>query len=122
MMGMGLLRFGLKMTFFVVTARWMYAEAALVAPNMLPAIDLALTKVAIPTHDTWGEHFASAKQFAQNFKAQNGDLFSEVLNKTASTKSGNSVKSDSSASIRNVMGSVSSSLRSATLKLEHGKS
>ncbi len=92
----------------------MYAEAALVVPSALPLIDGALAKVAIPTHETWGEHFASAKQFAQNFKARNADLFAEVVQKPADFSN--------NASVQNVLGTVSESLGSVTLALEQAKS
>ena len=78
MLGFALIRLGLKMSIFVIGARWMYAETALVAPSLLPIIDAALAKVSIPTHDTWGEHYESVREFASNFKTEHKDLFDKV--------------------------------------------
>ena len=45
----------LAITFFamVVTARWIYSEVQMSFPRAVPAIDYALEKVQIPTHDKW---------------------------------------------------------------------
>lgn len=37
----------------VVAARWMYSEANLVVPDVVPLIDYALERFQIPTHDRW---------------------------------------------------------------------
>ena len=45
----------LSMTFYVVLARWMYAELNLVCPSMTSNIDKLLSAIEIPTHDNWHE-------------------------------------------------------------------
>ena len=37
----------------VVVGRWVYAEAEVVAPSVVPYIDIVLDKAQIPTHDQW---------------------------------------------------------------------
>jgi hypothetical protein len=120
MWGLGLLRFGLKMGFFVVTARWMYAEVALVAPGALPLIDRGLQKIAIPTHDTWGEHLDAAKQIARRLQADDGKgLFTNI---------GGSLNGRATASpvpqgdVSAVFDSVGDSLGKVTLALEQARS
>ncbi len=39
------------MLFYVVIARWMYAEAAVIVPWATPSIDRFLASVELPTHD-----------------------------------------------------------------------
>ncbi len=120
MWGFGLLRFGLKMGFFVVTARWMYAEVALVAPGALPVIDESLKKIAIPTHDTWGEHFEAAKQFAHRLQSDESNGFFANI--------GGSLNGRATASpvpqgdVRAVFDSVGDSLGKVTLALEQARS
>lgn len=46
-------RFFLSLIFFVVVGRWVYAEAKLAAPGLIPLIDRGLQVVQIPTHDRW---------------------------------------------------------------------
>lgn len=48
-----MVRFFLALGFYVVVGRWLYSEAELSAPNLVPVIDATLEKVQIPTHDTW---------------------------------------------------------------------
>jgi hypothetical protein len=50
-----LFKFAIKMLVFVTIARWLYAEAALVAPESIPTLDRVLAVVQIPTHDAWPE-------------------------------------------------------------------
>jgi hypothetical protein len=120
MWGLGLLRFGLKMGFFVVTARWMYAEVALVAPGALPLIDRGLQKIAIPTHDTWGEHLDAAKQIARRLQADDGNGFF--------TNTGNSLRPNAGTNpfekgdLPSVFGSVGDSLGKVTMALEQARS
>jgi hypothetical protein len=43
--------------------RWIYAEAELSVPGMVPHIDAALETVAIPTHDRWtAENMAEMRE------------------------------------------------------------
>lgn len=42
-----------SMVLWVVVARWVYAEVALLHPNALPLIDKTLQVLTIPTHDKW---------------------------------------------------------------------
>ena len=48
-------RFAFKLILWVTVARWMYAEAAMIAPSSVPYIEAALMKIQIPTHDQWDE-------------------------------------------------------------------
>ena len=41
------------MFFWVVVARWGYAEVKLGLPDLIPSIDYALEQIQIPTHDHW---------------------------------------------------------------------
>ena len=42
-----------RMFIFVTLARWLYAEASIVAPNSIPWVESVLQTVQIPTHDRW---------------------------------------------------------------------
>lgn len=42
-----------KLCFWVLVARWGYAELQIILPSATPAIDYALENVQIPTHDKW---------------------------------------------------------------------
>ena len=121
MLGLGLLRFGLKMGFFVVTARWMYAEATLIAPSALPLVDIALEKIAIPTHDTWGEHFATAKQFVARLQTDNQGVVPQLVGH-ASLSGNLKVEHPAQTDIQNVLVNAAQSLRQATLSLERASS
>ncbi len=50
-----MIRIFFKLCFWVIIARWTYAEVQLVAPSATPAIDFALQKIQIPTHDKWSK-------------------------------------------------------------------
>ncbi len=39
----------------VTVARWIYSEAEIIAPSVLPAIDYVLESTQIPTHDKWSQ-------------------------------------------------------------------
>lgn len=43
----------LSMFFWVVVARWGYAEIKLNLPGLVPFIDHSLQQIQIPTHDKW---------------------------------------------------------------------
>lgn len=121
MLGIGLIRFGLKMTVFVIGARWMYAEAALVAPSTLPFIDAALNKVAIPTHDTWGEHYETVREFAHNFSQEHPDLFEKLPTSLAEVKSPKQ-SLPAAPRMQQVADSVNESLHQVALELQHAGS
>lgn len=118
MLGMGLIRFGLKMTVFVIGARWIYAEAALVAPSTLPFIDAALNKVAIPTHDTWGEHYETAREFAHNFSQEHPELFEKLPTSLAEVKSAPPTL-PATPRMQQIAESANDSLRRASIELQH---
>lgn len=120
MWGFGLLKFGLKMGFFVVTARWMYAEVALVAPGALPLIDRGLQKIAIPTHDTWGEHLDAAKQIARRLQADDANGF--FTNTGNSFRTNTDTNSLEKGDLQSVFGSVGDSLGKVTMALEQARS
>jgi hypothetical protein len=68
-------------TFFYVTlGRWMYAELTLIVPSALPAIDYALEKVQIPTHDEWDLQalLAAAQQLTEHGGSALSSVLSEV--------------------------------------------
>lgn len=48
-----MIRLIFTMCFWVVVARWIYAETYVRFPTALPAIDYALDTVRIPTSDQW---------------------------------------------------------------------
>lgn len=48
-----MIRFILTMIFYVLVAQWLYAEARILAPSVLPAINTGLDRLTIPTHDQW---------------------------------------------------------------------
>lgn len=43
----------LSMLLWVTVGRWVYSEAQLSAPVLVPVFDSILEVVRIPTHDTW---------------------------------------------------------------------
>lgn len=51
--GLKMLKLLFKLFFWVVVARWGYAEIQLSAPALVPYVDYTLTVVQIPTHDRW---------------------------------------------------------------------
>lgn len=46
-------RFFCSMLLWVTVGRWMYSEAELSAPVLVPVFDSILEIVQIPTHDQW---------------------------------------------------------------------
>ncbi len=48
-----MIRFTLAMIFYVVVARWGYAEMQLSMPSLVPVLDSVMSHVQIPTHDHW---------------------------------------------------------------------
>jgi hypothetical protein len=55
------------MLFWVVVARWGYAEIAQVSPVLRASIDRVMEVATIPTHDRWD--MDAAKDFASNIVA-----------------------------------------------------
>ena len=51
-----MMRFFLNMAFYVIIARWMYAEVNLMVPSVAPQIDRLMSAVQIPTHNNWHEN------------------------------------------------------------------
>ena len=51
-----MIRFLISMAFYVVLARWIYAEMNLVCPSFTPSVDRILSAVQIPTHNNWHEN------------------------------------------------------------------
>jgi hypothetical protein len=50
-----MVRLMMTMLMWVTVARWLYAEAELSAPFLVPVVDSVLEVVEIPTHDQWPE-------------------------------------------------------------------
>ena len=50
-----MVRLVFSMFMWVTVARWLYAEAQLTVPGVVPAIDGLLEVVQIPTHDQWSK-------------------------------------------------------------------
>lgn len=48
-----LTRIVLSCCFWVIAARWIYAEVQILLPSAIPTIDYALEHIQIPTHDKW---------------------------------------------------------------------
>lgn len=48
-----MIRFILTMVFYVLVAQWLYSEARILAPSVIPAINTGLERLTIPTHDQW---------------------------------------------------------------------
>lgn len=48
-----MIRLLFTMFMWVTVARWLYAEASLSAPFLVPVVDSMLEVVQIPTHDQW---------------------------------------------------------------------
>jgi hypothetical protein len=62
-----------SMVMWVTVARWVYSEAELSAPVLIPVFDSILEVVQIPTHDQW-----SAEPFKEVFAEMR-----EVLNQSS---------------------------------------
>jgi len=68
-----------SMLMWVTVARWMYSEAELSAPVLIPVFDSIMEVVQIPTHDTWSrEPFEAAISGVREVLADSGELFREV--------------------------------------------
>ncbi len=50
--------------FWVIAARWVYAEVQILVPSVVPSIEYALEHIQIPTHDKWPKE-GFDKLFAQ---------------------------------------------------------
>lgn len=48
-----MIRILFSLCFWVIIARWSYAEIKLLLPSAVPVIDYALDTIQIPTHDKW---------------------------------------------------------------------
>ena len=53
-------RFLFTMLFYVIVARWIYAEVNVICPSVSPGIDRMLSALQIPTHNEWSKE--SVKQ------------------------------------------------------------
>lgn len=42
-----------SMVLWVMVAQWLYNEARILVPGLIPYIDAAYTRIQIPTHDRW---------------------------------------------------------------------
>ena len=68
----------LTMFFWVIVARWSYAEIAKFSPTMRASVDSLLELATIPTHDQWdttkmreiGEQIVSALRVDEAFAGQ----------------------------------------------------
>ena len=85
-----MLRALFKLCFWVVVARWCYAEIQLVFPKAAPVIDLALEKMRLPTHDKWSSKDLQALAAQVNLSScpslqDLGDQFSQVIAKGVSS-------------------------------------
>lgn len=68
-----------SMVLWVTVGRWVYAEAELSAPTLVPVLDSIMEVVQIPTHDRWSkEPFEAALSGVREVLADSGDLFKEV--------------------------------------------
>jgi len=68
-----------SMVMWVTVARWMYSEAELSAPMLIPVFDSILEVVQIPTHDQWSaEPFEEVFAQMQSILDDSGDLFTPV--------------------------------------------
>jgi hypothetical protein len=67
------------MFMWVTVARWLYAEAELSAPFLVPVVDSVLEVVQIPTHDNWpDEPFNAALSEARVLMENPEALYSSV--------------------------------------------
>jgi len=62
-----MIRFLFSLFFYVILARWIYAEAVLFSPDMTPLIDGALETISVPTHDKWDKK--KFGEFLENFSS-----------------------------------------------------
>lgn len=56
-----------RFAFSVLVAHWIYAEINLVWPGARPALDAVLSRIEIPTHDTWPQKWESFKKARGEF-------------------------------------------------------
>jgi hypothetical protein len=57
-----------SMLFWVVLARWTYAEISHASPALASSLDSLIEVATIPTHDQWD--LTSAQEFAHNLVEQ----------------------------------------------------
>ncbi len=55
-------RFIVRIALTLIVAQWGYAELAIVAPSLKSHLDLVTSKIAIPTHNQWGEYYKSFEE------------------------------------------------------------
>jgi len=54
-----MLRFFFSLVFYVLVGQWIYGEARLVAPSVVPLIDKGFKLISLPTHDRWDTFLSS---------------------------------------------------------------
>jgi hypothetical protein len=72
-----------KLCFWVLIARWGYAELQLILPSATPAIDYALENVQIPTHDKWNAE--SLDQFLLAVRTRTEDSLARLEKQLSAT-------------------------------------
>lgn len=72
-------RLMLSMLLWVTVGRWVYSEAELAAPVLVPVFDSILEVVQIPTHDQWSrEPFEAALAGVREALVQGESIFTPV--------------------------------------------